>query len=207
MTNPDYRECDDNELIRFCLNEDSRAWEEILRRYKKRVFNISYQFVGRMDEAEDLTQEIFVKVYNSLDKFNLDANLQYWIIRVSKNYCIDFYRKKRKERESMVENLDQVTRWKSGLSTPHLILEEKEKLKAIRESINSLPPILRTCIILRNLYGYSYNAIAEILGIPEGTVKSRINRGRHELSKRLGIYLGGRRRTGGESLKKEGEVK
>lgn len=196
MAEPDYSKFEDNELVRFCLENNNRAWEEILRRYRKRIFNISYQFVGRMDEAEDLTQEIFFKVYHSLDKFNLDANLQYWIIRVSKNYCIDFYRKKRKERESLVENMEQVANIKPTLSTPQLILEEKEKLRAIRESINSLPPILRTCIILRNLYGYSYQAIAEILKIPEGTVKSRINRGRQELSKRLGVDFGNKKKAG-----------
>jgi RNA polymerase sigma-70 factor (ECF subfamily) len=191
-----YKEYDDNALVKLCLEGDNRAWEEILRRYKKRIFNISYQFVGRMDEAEDLTQEIFFKVFHSLDKFNLEANLQYWIIRVSKNYCIDFYRKKRKERESLVGSMDHVANIKPTLSTPQLILEEKEKLQAIRESINSLPSILRTCIILRNLYGYSYHAIAEVLNIPEGTVKSRINRGRQELSKRLGLSLVGRKRGG-----------
>ena len=176
---------DDNRLVQRCLEQNNRAWEEILRRYKKRVFNISYQFVGRMDEAEDLTQEIFFKVFHSLEKFNQEANFQYWIIRVSKNYCIDYYRKKRKERESMVDNMEQVINVLKSVSTPQLVLEEKEKQNAIRESIGSLPPILRSCIVLRNLYGYSYQDIAKILNIPEGTVKSRINRGRQELSKRL----------------------
>lgn len=178
-------EIDDNALVQLCLEKNNRAWEEILRRYKKRVFNISYQFVGRMDEAEDLTQEIFFKVFHSLHKFNQEANFQYWIIRVSKNYCIDYYRKKRKERESMVDNMEQVITVLKSVSTPHLVLEEKEKQKAIRESISNLPAILRSCIVLRNLYGYSYQDIAKILNIPEGTVKSRINRGRQELSKRL----------------------
>lgn len=180
-----YPELDDIQLIEKCLLEDGLAWEEILRRYKKRVFNISYQFVGRMDEAEDLTQEIFFKVFNALDKFNQEANFQYWIIRVSKNYCIDYYRKKRKEREAMVDNMEQVINVLKSVSTPQLVLEEKEKQKAIRESIGSLPPILRSCIVLRNIYGYSYQEIANILDIPEGTVKSRINRGRLELSKKL----------------------
>lgn len=171
------------------MKDDGYAWEEILRRYKKRVFNISYQFVGRMDEAEDLTQEIFFKVFHSLDKFNQEANFQYWIIRVSKNYCIDYYRKKRKERESMVDNMEQVITVLRSMSTPQLVLEEKERQQAIRESISSLPPILRSCIVLRNLYGYSYQDIARILGIPEGTVKSRINRGRLELSRKLDIYF------------------
>ncbi|HUX08595.1 MAG TPA: RNA polymerase sigma factor [Acidobacteriota bacterium] len=161
-------------------------------RYRKRVFNIAYQFVGRIDEAEDLTQEIFFKLYHSLEKFNIDANFQYWIVRVSKNYCIDFYRKKRKERESLVDNVEQLANVKSGMSSPFLILEEKEKIRAIRESIDSLPSILRSCIVLRNLYGHSYQDIAHILNIPEGTVKSRINRGRLELSKRLGIAFKGR---------------
>ena len=190
MSEISYSETDDSALVNLCIGGNNLAWEEIERRYRKRVFNIAYQFVGRIDEAEDLTQEIFFKVYHSLDKFNIEANFHYWIVRVSKNYCIDFYRKKRKERESLVENIDQLANARSALSTPLLILEEKEKMRAIRESIDSLPPILRSCIILRNLYGHSYQDIAKILKIPEGTVKSRINRGRHELSKRLGVAFG-----------------
>ena len=189
MSQTDYTELDDIGLVQLCLENESRAWEEILRRYKKRVFNISYQFVGRMDEAEDLTQDIFFKVFHSLEKFNQEANFQYWIIRVSKNFCIDYYRKKRKERESMVDNMDQVINVLKTVSTPQLVLEEKEKQQAIRESIGNLPSILRSCIVLRNLYGYSYQDIARILNIPEGTVKSRINRGRQELSRRLEEYF------------------
>jgi RNA polymerase sigma-70 factor (ECF subfamily) len=182
------KKMDDSELVRLCIVEDSHAWEEIVARYKRRIFNIAYQFVGRMDEAEDLTQDIFFKVFHSLEKFNQEANFQYWIIRVSKNFCIDHYRKKRKERESMVDSMDKVINVLKAVSTPQLVLEEKEKREAIRESIASLPPILRSCIVLRNLYGYSYQDIAEILGIPEGTVKSRINRGRIELTRRLASY-------------------
>jgi RNA polymerase sigma-70 factor, ECF subfamily len=180
-----FHEMDDTELVELCLQNNGRAWEEIVHRYKRRIFNIAYQFVGRMDEAEDLSQEIFFKVFHSLDKFNQEANFQYWMIRVSKNFCIDHYRKKRKEREAMVDSMDQVINVLRSMSTPHIVLEEKEKREAIRESINSLPSILRSCIILRNLYGYSYQDIANILHIPEGTVKSRINRGRQELSRRL----------------------
>lgn len=193
MSRASYHEKDDNELVRYCLKHDGNAWEEILARYHRRVFNLAYQFVGRMDEAEDLAQEIFFKIFHSLEKYNQGANFQYWIIRVGKNYCIDYYRKKRKERESLVDGVEHLANARSSLSTPQVLLEEKEKLRAIRESINKLPPILRSCIVLRNLYGYSYQEIARILDIPEGTVKSRINRGRHDLSKRLGIEY--KRRT------------
>lgn len=189
MQDTQYGERTDKELVQLCLEKDSLAWEAILFRYKKKIFNISYQFVGRMDEAEDLSQEIFFKVFHSLEKFNLDANFQYWIIRVAKNYCIDYYRKKRKEREAMVDNMEQIINVLKSVSTPHLVLEEKEKMDAIRNSINNLPEILRSCILLRNLYGYSYQDIARILNIPEGTVKSRINRGRLELSKMLDVYF------------------
>lgn len=186
---PDPASESDSALVLSCMGGNNSACEELMHRYRRRVFNISYQFVGRMDEAEDLTQEIFVKIFHSLDKFNTEANFQYWIIRVTKNYCIDYYRKKRKERETVVDNIEQLANVRPARTTPLLQLEEKEKLRAIRRSIDNLPPILRSCIILRNLYGYSYQNIAEILQIPEGTVKSRINRGRQELSKHLGIKL------------------
>jgi len=196
MAKTSYSNWSDNDLVRLCSDSDGRAWEEIIERYRKRVFNISYQFVGRVDEAEDLTQEILFKIFHALDKFNLEANFRYWIIRLSKNYCIDYYRKKRKERESMIDNVERLANVRSALSTPLLILEEKEKLAAIRDSINSLSSILRSCIVLRHLYGYSYQEIADILGIPEGTVKSRINRGRIELSRLLGLTYSSRRSAG-----------
>src|SRR5436853_4149849 len=96
-------------LIQRCLSGDQRAWDEIVRTYWRKVFNVAYKFVGRHDEAEDLTQEIFLKIFKSLDTFDRRANFQTWLISVSRNLCIDHYRSVRKERETIDRGVDAAT--------------------------------------------------------------------------------------------------
>src|SRR5262245_48221929 len=93
-------------LIERCLNGDQAAWEEVVRLYRRKVFNIAYKFVGRHDLAEDLTQDIFLKLYRALDTFDRRANFQTWLISVSRNLCIDHYRSVRKEREVVNRDVD-----------------------------------------------------------------------------------------------------
>ena len=93
-------------LIQRCLAGDQAAWEEIVRTYRRRVFNIAYKFTGRHDLAEDLTQDVFVKIFKSLDTFDRRANFQTWLVSVSRNLCIDHYRSVRKEREAIDRDVD-----------------------------------------------------------------------------------------------------
>src|SRR5437016_13600523 len=93
-------------LIQRCLQDDQLAWEAIVRQYWRKVFNVAYKFVGKHDEAEDLTQEIFLKIFKSLDTFDRRANFQTWLISVSRNLCIDHYRSVRKERETIDPDVD-----------------------------------------------------------------------------------------------------
>ena len=101
-----------DEIIERCLNGDQAAWESIVRMYRRKVFNVAYKFVGRHDQAEDLTQDVFLKLYKSLDTFDRRANFQTWLISVSRNLCIDHYRAVRKERETINRDVDP-----SGLCT------------------------------------------------------------------------------------------
>ena len=93
-------------LIQRCLRGDQLAWERIVRQYWRKVFNVAYKFVGKHDEAEDLTQDIFLKIFKSLDTFDRRANFQTWLISVSRNLCIDHYRSVRKERETIDRDVD-----------------------------------------------------------------------------------------------------
>src|ERR1700682_4575738 len=93
-------------LIRRCLNGDQLAWEAIVRQYRRKVFNVAYKFVGKHDEAEDLTQDVFLKIFKSLDTFDRRANFQTWLISVSRNLCIDHYRSVRKDREMINRDVD-----------------------------------------------------------------------------------------------------
>jgi RNA polymerase sigma-70 factor (ECF subfamily) len=176
----------DSELVVRCLEKDNEAWDIIIRRYRRRIFNIAYQFVGRVDEAEDLSQEIFLKIFRSLHKFNMQACFAYWLIKVSKNYCIDYYRKKQKERAAIVQKMDYHTAVvPEEEDNPVLELEKKEKASVLQKAFSGLPKSSRICVIMRDIQGYTYQEIAEILKIPEGTVKSRINRGRKLLAQLL----------------------
>jgi RNA polymerase sigma-70 factor (ECF subfamily) len=140
----------DAELIERCLRKDNAAWELIIARFRRKVFHISYKFTGRHNDAEDLTQEIFLKVFKSLDKFNQEADFSTWLSSVARNYCIDHYRASKREKEVVVEDL-----------------------------------LAFDAVVLRDLQGLSYQEMAVRLGLPEGTVKSRINRGREELTRLL----------------------
>jgi RNA polymerase sigma-70 factor (ECF subfamily) len=175
-----------NELVERCLAGDQDAWNEIVRTHWRKVFNLAYKFVGRHDEAEDLTQDIFLRIFKSLHTFDRRANFQTWLISISRNLCIDHYRSVRKERETMARDVDA-----SELSPvsrdrgPHSTLEAIDTKALVRQALAELPPTLREAVTLRDLQDFSYLEIADRLKLPEGTVKSRINRGRLELARAI----------------------
>jgi RNA polymerase sigma-70 factor, ECF subfamily len=173
-------------LIQRCLSGDQLAWEAIVRQYRRKVFNVAYKFVGRHDEAEDLTQDIFLKVFKSLDTFDRRANFQTWLISVSRNLCIDHYRSVRKERETIDRDVDpgDLTPVSHEVS-PYAALEQRDRVSLLREAMNELPETLRTAVLLRDIRELTYQEIADTLRLPEGTVKSRINRGRTELARQI----------------------
>ena len=176
----------DAELIERCLADDNTAWEQIVLRYQRKIFHIAYKFTGRHAEAEDLTQEILLKIFKSLDKFNRDADFSTWLGSVARNYCIDHYRASKREREVLVDDLVafDLAVASSG-SNPQRLLEDSDRRTFLRRGLDMLPDKLREAVILRDLQGLSYQEMAERLALPEGTVKSRINRGREELSRLL----------------------
>jgi RNA polymerase sigma-70 factor (ECF subfamily) len=175
-----------DELVERCLKGDQTAWEQIVRQHWRKVFNLAYKFVGRHDEAEDLTQDIFLKIFKALRTFDRRANFQTWLISISRNLCIDHYRSVRKERETMARDVDA-----SELSPvsrergPESQLEQVKLKQLIHSALGELPVALRQAVVLRDLQEFSYQEIADQLGLPEGTVKSRINRGRLELARQL----------------------
>jgi RNA polymerase sigma-70 factor (ECF subfamily) len=175
----------DAALIERCLRQDNAAWDEIMGRYRRRVFHIAYKFTGKHDQAEDLTQEIFLKLFRSLDKFNRDADFGTWLTSVARNYCIDHYRASKREREVMVEDLLAFDQAVSSSGNPQRRLEESDRRSFLRAGLERLPDKLREAVVLRDLQGLSYQEMADRLGLPEGTVKSRINRGREELARLL----------------------
>jgi RNA polymerase sigma-70 factor (ECF subfamily) len=173
-------------LIARCLAGDQAAWDEIVRQNWRKVFNVAYKFVGRHEEAEDLTQDIFLKIFKALATFDRRANFQTWIVSISRNLCIDHYRSVRKERMTIAREVDTNDLQPASTDrTPYAAAEHQDLRAQLRQALQMLPETLRTAVVLRDLQELSYQEIADRLELPEGTVKSRINRGRLELARQL----------------------
>ena len=173
-------------LIQRCLQGDQTAWDAIVRMYWRKVFNVAYKFVGNHAEAEDLAQEIFLKIFKSLDTFDRRANFQTWLVSVSRNLCIDHYRSVRKERQTIDRAVDASELAPASSDPgPMAALEQRDRLTLLRDALAALPDALRTAVLMRDIHELSYQEIAETLQLPEGTVKSRINRGRAELARQI----------------------
>src|SRR5262249_12184845 len=143
-------------LIQRCLQGDQVAWEQIVRQYWRKVFNVAYKFVGKHDEAEDLTQDIFLKIFKSLDTFDRRANFQTWLISISRNLCIDHYRSVRKERETIDRDVDANDL--SPLSHdpgPVAALEQQDRVQLLKQAMAALPETLRTAVLLRDIQEFS----------------------------------------------------
>jgi len=186
---PAAAETDSNgDLVRRCLEGDPAAWDTLVREYWKRVFNIAYKFVARVDEAEDLTQEIFVKLFKALATYDRRASFETWLTRVSRNLCIDHYRRRRREEETFTHELDpDAIQLDELVSRPDATLEQRDEIAMVRQALARVSPTYREPLALRDIHELSYEQIAQRLQLPEGTVKSRINRGRRELARHLRI--------------------
>jgi RNA polymerase sigma-70 factor (ECF subfamily) len=175
-----------DQLIATCLEGDQEAWNAVVQRYWRRVFNVAYQFVGRHDEAEDLTQDIFLKLFKALGSFDRRANFQTWLVSISRNLCIDHYRSVSKERETVDRSVDASTLTPAARGRDALKrLERGDRWALLQKAMLELAPTLRAAVLLRDIQELSYHEIATRLKLPEGTVKSRINRGRHELARQI----------------------
>jgi RNA polymerase sigma-70 factor (ECF subfamily) len=170
------------EIVARCLQGEEYAWEYIVRTFSRRIYNMAYQITMNPDEAEDLTQEIFIKLYNSLNKYTLGSNFKVWLFRLAKNHIIDWYRKKKYVNSKIEEMKREILIDYHSNSFKDTVEELKEK---VRKGIEYLDLQFKIPLILRDLQGLSYEEISKILDIPVGTVKSRINRGRILLSQIL----------------------
>jgi RNA polymerase sigma-70 factor (ECF subfamily) len=182
-------------LIRRCIGGDAAAWEEIVQRYHRRIYNICYRFAGSGDDAQDLTQEVFIKMYKTLNTFDAErAAFMTWVTTITRNLLVDHFRKTKHDR--MTDSLDApVSEHEdamplsdkiedSGLP-PDARVQSRETRESVHQALQKLSPELREAVILRDLQDMDYKEIAMILKVPEGTVKSRINRGRAELARLL----------------------
>ena len=176
------------ELVRRVRSGDGSAWEDIVSAFSRRIFNIAYRFTSSPEAAEDLTQDVFIRIYRTLDQYDpKQGDLANWLMRLARNLIIDDYRHRaRNPQNSMADAVDDHSYHLRAVGTSaHKEIERKELASQVQAGIDKLPTDLRTCVILRDIEELTYQEIVEVLKIPEGTVKSRINRGRIELAKIL----------------------
>lgn len=180
----------DAEIIEQARKGDPAAWEKLVVRHSKRIYNLCYRFVGRVDQAEDLAQEVFIKVFRNLSSYNPETGqFVTWVMSVGRNLLIDHYRHTKDDRLTVSTDEDEefsiLDTLPSGEPSPQAELEREERASLLRKALERLPPQLKEAVVLRDLEELSYEEIGEILKVPEGTVKSRINRGRVELARHL----------------------
>jgi RNA polymerase sigma-70 factor, ECF subfamily len=176
------------DLVRRCRAGDGAAWEEIVSTFSRRIFNLAYRFTSSTESAEDLTQEVFIRIYKTLEQYDAKhGDLANWLMRLARNLIIDDYRhRQRNPQNTYAEDVDDHTfHLRAVGGSAQSDIERRELAKQVQEGIDKLPSDLKTCVILRDIEEMSYQEIVDALNIPEGTVKSRINRGRIELAKIL----------------------
>ena len=182
-------------LVRRCRSGDAVAWEEIVRRYHRRIYNICYRFAATGDDAQDLTQEVFIKMYRTLDSYDAERGaFTTWITTMTRNLLVDHFRKTKQDR--VTDSLDSVAcdhedamplsdKIQDTAAPPDASVQSREVRETVHHALQKLSPELREAVILRDLQDMDYREIATVLKVPEGTVKSRINRGRAELARLL----------------------
>lgn len=183
------------QLVRRCLAGDSSAWEDIVRLHNRRIYSLCYRFTNSQDDAQDLTQDVFIRVYRTLGSYDADKGaFTTWIMTLTRNLLVDHFRRSKQDRVTdsidaglgeEEDSLSLSNRLEDRGPTPDDRLASKETQKLVQQALARLSPELREAVILRDLQDMDYKEIAKVLRVPEGTVKSRINRGRTELGRLL----------------------
>ncbi len=182
-------------LVRRCVGGDAAAWEEIVQRYHRRIYNVCYRFAGDSENAQDLTQEVFIKMYRTLETYDAGKGaFMTWVTTITRNLLVDHFRKSKGDR--ITDSLDSTGAEREDAQPlseqiadrglpPDAVVQLREAREMVHCALQKLSPELREAVILRDLQDLDYREIATALRVPEGTVKSRINRGRAELARLL----------------------
>src|SRR5262245_12693619 len=182
----DERGAEDHMLIQRFLAGEEEAFERLVERYYQRIDRLAQQVVRHPMAAEDIAQEVFLRAYRGLPRFRGEASFYSWLYRIAINLCLNYLRRQANQ-VSTAQNPDASTL--SVTDDPSVVLEAQERERLIRKAIDTLPSHYRIAIILRDLEGLSYQEIADILSVPLGTVKSRINFGKRLLRNTLRAFL------------------
>jgi len=176
---------DETDLVARCRKGDDDAWRELVDRFGPKVYAIAYHFTLKREDAEELSQEIFLKLFENLHRYDGGFPLVAWVLSVSRNLCIDRYRRKKREKSFRFLSDDAVTALLKSEDDPAGMALKKERTQLLFSALSEIPEDLAEILILRDLNGMAYDEIGAALELPEGTVKSRLFRARAEVARRI----------------------
>jgi RNA polymerase sigma-70 factor (ECF subfamily) len=178
-------------LIERCKRGDLAAFNDLVRKYEKQVYNFAYRLTGNYDDANDVAQDAFLRVFNAIGSFRGDSSFSTWLFRITTNVFLDERKKAKAHPQSSLDEYmelgeSSVARQIEDPSpTPEAVLEESERALILQKAVSDLPEYQRAMVTLYHGQQKSYEEIAEIMDLPIGTVKSRLNRARLALKEKL----------------------
>ncbi|MFQ6083644.1 MAG: RNA polymerase sigma factor [Candidatus Aminicenantia bacterium] len=190
---------EEKELIKDFQKGDKSAFEFLVKKYERRVFNLVVSFIQDRVTADDLAQEVFIKVYSALQKFQFKSQFSTWLYRITINHIKDYWRKKEIKKEVPLDNFTEYRKHvllfeKDEMTKMEREKEEELRKKLVHKFLEKLPEKYKVILMLRDIQGFSYEEISKILKISLGTVESRLFRARRALRNKLSPYLKSERR-------------
>ena len=176
---------EEKSLVQRCRGGEDEAWRELVDRYGSKIYSVAYHFTLKREDAEELSQEIFLKIFENLHRYDGGFPLVAWVLSVSRNLCIDRYRRKKREKSFRFLSDDAVTALLKSEDDPAGMALKKERTQLLFSALSEIPEDLAEILILRDLNGMAYDEIGTALELPEGTVKSRLFRARAEVARRI----------------------
>jgi RNA polymerase sigma-70 factor (ECF subfamily) len=181
----------DQEIVAQCRNGDWEAFAKLVLKYQNRVLTLATRILDNRSEAEDVAQDVFVKVFQSLPDFRGASRFSTWLYRITVNHCLNHLRRRTRQQQTLVGTEPEEWMQESRTANPQQTLEQKERWALVQAKLQLLSPEHRTIVLLRDFEGLSYDEIADVLQLESGTVKSRLHRARMELKALLEPYLAG----------------
>ena len=176
---------DEKGLVERCRKGDDEAWRQMVDHLGQRVYSVAYHFSLKREDAEELSQEIFLKIFENLHRFDGSYPLVAWVVSLARNLCIDRYRRKKRERSFRFVSDDAVAPLLTSGDDPAAEALRKERTKLLFWALAEIPEDLAEILVLRDLEGLAYEEIGKALDLPDGTVKSRLFRARAEVARKV----------------------
>jgi len=175
----------DKDLVERCRQGQDEAWRELVDRFGQKVYSVAYHFTLKREDAEELSQEIFLKIFENLHRYEGTFPLVAWVVSISRNLCIDRYRRLKREKSFRFVSDEAVAPLLTSSDDPAALALRKERTRMLFSALSEIPEDLAEILVLRDLDGLAYEEIGQALELPEGTVKSRLFRARAEVARRI----------------------